>query len=329
MKQWFTIHNLSFWNSLFFTTCLVMFLGNPLIGQNIITASVDSTRIFVGDQLNFKLNANLPLGSTFRENADAIFDTLSNIEVLNNGKWDTLSQQNQLQLQRTFTITSLDSGYYWIPKITFTYNDNKGSKKAFTERIPIIVDNVPIGMTIKPNKGIIKEGLTFADFLPFILGILGLLALLYLARFIYKKRNKVEEVVEAPPVIIPAHEIALDKLDALKNKKLWQQGEIKAYQSELTYIVREYLENRYDIQALESTSDEIIDELKKADVPNDHQDNLIDMFTMADMVKFAKAKPPVDANDKLMQSAEQFIIKTKRKALVNEVPETDTSDTAS
>ena len=306
MKQWINIF------------IFTIFLGVQLNAQTKVTALVDSTKIFIGDHLKFHLKANFPKGSTFRENADEILDTLSNIEVVNKGKWDTLSNESILELQRTITITSYDSGYYWIPAITFHYNANKGSQQVYTKKIPIIVDNVQTEQAIRPNKAIIREPLKFSDFLPWILGFLTTIALIAGAYFLYKKMNKKEDVPPPPEVVIPAHEIAFDKLGALKAKKLWQQGEIKAYQSELTYIVREYLENRYGIQALESTSEEILTDLKAAKVDGDHQDNLSQMFTMADMVKFAKATPPADANDQLMNFAEQFIIKTKQNILAPE-----------
>ena len=111
----------------------------------------------------------------------------------------------------------------------------------------------------------------------------------------------------------PAHEIALNKLKALSEKELWQKGMLKEYQSELTYIVREYLEKRYDIHALESTTAEIIRELKNEDISEDHKTQLSDMFRMADMVKFAKATPSLDIQSKLLNEAESFVSNTKKE----------------
>jgi len=129
----------------------------------------------------------------------------------------------------------------------------------------------------------------------------------------------VEEVYVAPK---PAHEIALTKLKKLEDKQLWQKGQLKEYQSELTYIVREYLEKRYGIQALESTTAEIITELKNEDISEGHKKQLSEMFNMADMVKFAKATPPLDIQSKLLNEAESFVFNTKREIIAEpEKPE--------
>jgi len=122
-----------------------------------------------------------------------------------------------------------------------------------------------------------------------------------------------EKVFVAPP---KAHEVALEKIQLLRDKELWQQGKIKEYQSELTYIVREYLEERFEIQALESTTVEIVQELKQKDITEDHKAELTDMFRMADMVKFAKATPPVDVQSTLLNKAIQFVEKTKQEVIV-------------
>jgi len=123
----------------------------------------------------------------------------------------------------------------------------------------------------------------------------------------------VEEVYVAPP---KAHEVALEKLQLLRAKELWQQGKIKEYQSELTYIVREYLEERFEIQALESTTVEIVQELEQKDITEEHKTELTDMFRMADMVKFAKATPPVEVQSTLLNKAIQFVEKTKQEVIV-------------
>jgi hypothetical protein len=101
-------------------------------------------------------------------------------------------------------------------------------------------------------------------------------------------------------------------LTSLKNEKLWKKGEVKAYQSTLTYIVREYLENRFEVPALENTTDEILRSLKNTDLSQDWEGKLREMLQMADLVKFAKAQPQADFHDKMMNYAEDFVYKTKK-----------------
>ena len=105
----------------------------------------------------------------------------------------------------------------------------------------------------------------------------------------------------------------------LKAEKLWQQGQVKTYQSRLTHIIREYLENRYNIPALESTTDEILHYLKKVDFDNQWKDKLQNILQIADLVKFAKAKPPVDFHDQVLKEAEDFVIATKVQPVLEDI----------
>ena len=107
-------------------------------------------------------------------------------------------------------------------------------------------------------------------------------------------------------------------LGKLKEEKLWQQGQVKEYQSRLTYIIREYLENRYEVPALESTTEEIQRSLKQVDFDSSWKDKLSNILQVADLVKFAKAKPPVDFHDQVWKEAEDFVLATKKKPVILE-----------
>ena len=112
-------------------------------------------------------------------------------------------------------------------------------------------------------------------------------------------------------IIRPAHEIAEEKLDDLKTQQLWQQGLIKEYQSKLTFIIREYLENRYDMKALESTTQEILKDLMSRDFDPGLNNDLREILTMADLVKFAKARPGENIHESFMLKAYELINRTK------------------
>jgi len=83
-----------------------------------------------------------------------------------------------------------------------------------------------------------------------------------------RKARKSGKPDQRPPPR-PAHEIAFEQLALLKEKKLWQQGLIKQYYSEATEIFRRYLENRYAMQAMEETTDEILAGLRKLRFPEE------------------------------------------------------------
>ena len=103
--------------------------------------------------------------------------------------------------------------------------------------------------------------------------------------------------------------MALKKLNTLEDKELWQKGEVKEYQSELTFIIREYLEKRFHVNALEMTTDEIMRAVPEEVNP----DNLKNILQIADMVKFAKANPPADIHSRFMDMAYELVRSTQLK----------------
>ncbi|MEZ5049976.1 MAG: hypothetical protein R2766_10040 [Saprospiraceae bacterium] len=97
----------------------------------------------------------------------------------------------------------------------------------------------------------------------------------------------------------------------MNNKQLWQRGEIKEYQSELTHVIRQYLEDRYDVNALEMTTNEILKSLSKKDFEAIYNEDLREILTVADLVKFAKATPEENIHQKFMDKSVDFVNNTK------------------
>ena len=145
--------------------------------------------------------------------------------------------------------------------------------------------------------------------------VLVLLALLgfsiyYLLR---RKRKQQPAVVLPPPPPPPAHETALQKLLELEQSDLLDNGEVNAFQTQLTYILREYLEGRYGIHALESTTDDILASLRNIGVPDEWRVQLRKMLQTADLVKFAKAQPPLSFHVEALYSVKTFVEQTKEE----------------
>ena len=272
---------------------------------------------FIGDQIKLHIIVNQPQDRVFIESVDlSPLEKIEELEVLNVSPWDTTKAASELILQKSILFTSFDSGYYFIPPIPVNYKEFGLKRVGQTDQLAIAVNTIPPADSIQlvPIKPIIEEPLKLEDFI-FIIGAILLFALIVvLLRYFWKRKQK-EPAPPTPEIVLPAHEIALTALTQLKDKRLWQQGKVKAYQSELTHIVREYLENRYGIAALESTTDEIVRQLQKVDFDGDWQSKVQEMLQMADLVKFAKAEPPADFHARMMQYAEQFVIKTKKSPL--------------
>ncbi len=279
--------------------------------QLAVSAALDSTHMMIGDQMRLHLSIQYPPNINIVKVDYSELEKDEDFELLSNGNFDTLDQNGLLILQKDLLFSIYDSGSFYVPpiKVDYSFNGQSQSKSTYKIQVDVMTpqqDSVYL-TAIKP---IIKEARTWRDLLPIFIGVFVLILVLGLVFYLVNRRGK--EVAPPPPIRkVPAHEIANDKLTGLKKKQLWQNGEVKAYQSELTYIVREYLENRYDAQALESTTSEILSQLKSLDFDDNMKSQLREMLELADMVKFAKAEPPVEAHERLMNYAESFVDKTK------------------
>ena len=297
------------------------FSFSPILSpaQISVSAEVDSTNMLIGDQLKLHIFANHSPDINVQEIDLSPFEAEEEIEIVVEGDWDTLQKNGTFVLQKDLTFTIFDSGYYWLPELPISYTQNGVTNVSKTTRIPMRVGTVSIADTLQlaPIKDIIREEANWRDYLPF---ILSLLALGLIAGLIYyfRKKKTTSVAPPAPEIKLPAHEIALTALDQLKAEQLWQQGDIKTYQSRLTYTIREYLENRYAIPALESTTEDIQRNLKQVDFDNSWKDKLKNILQVADLVKFAKAKPPADFHDQVWQEAKDFVVATKAKVIVEE-----------
>lgn len=251
---------------------------------------------------------------------DANKDGIYSGEELN---WEVTESGGQKIYSQKFKFRLWDPGPFVLvyPSVVYQQSGqqdvatNEGQVKVYVappEGTPIEQDSIKI----LPNKTINEEPIQLSDFTLFfiILGIALLAGLIYLffTKY-YKQKEVILSAHEAPQVIIPPHEIALSKLQTLRRKELWQQGEIKAYQSELTYIIREYLEGRYDISALETTTDEIITQIINKITNQGHVLALKEILQVADMVKFAKATPSENIHESFMVKAEEFVEDTKNE----------------
>lgn len=305
-----------------FSYILFLFLSIPLQSQVTVLAQLDSNTIFIGDQVNLELIVNHRRGIKMLAADLAPLTKSDTIEIVKTtGKMDTVHTGPEMVLQQSVVITSFQLGQHIIPSIKIPYQINGQNRVARTRAIPLVVMPPPtttLGQPeLAPIKPIVKEPLRLQDFLPYLLGILALVALVSVI-FYFLNRGKNVEPEPEPEVWIPAHETAFDKLQSLKSKELWQNGEVKAYQSELTHIIREYLENRFEINALEMTSDDIVYHLKKkTNVSDPQQSKLKDILQIADLVKFAKANPPVNINEQFWGDAKAFVSETK----TDEIPE--------
>jgi hypothetical protein len=307
MKPYF---NLSCSVLLFF-----VFLGYSSQAQNIqVNAKLDKSSISMGDQTTLSLSAALPVKEKI--SFPALTDTISSkIQIVKAGKTDTVSDPKSPGLQtitQRYIITSFDAGIQVVPAFSF----QSGTQHFVTASIPLEVIAVKVDTTkaIYDIKQPLAVSYSWIDWLKdHWLWVAGpVLLIVVLAGVIYYLRKRPKK--GPPPVvvpIVPPDQLALNKLQSIKDQKLWEQGHIKRYYSELSDVIQKYLESRYQIKALEHTSEEIFLELRHKEMPQQQRANLRQMLNLADLVKFAKERPLNTENELSMEHAIGFIKQTK------------------
>jgi len=311
---------------------LLLIIGGKLIyaQSTYVSADLDSTKILIGDQINLNLKASFPANNKIYW--PQIKDTITkDIEIIEQSKIDTIFSDDKTYktLLQKIKITSFDSGFYEIPPFRFEYSKPDDSTKFSLETYPLYLEvyTIVVDTTkgIFPIKGPVKAPFTFKEILPWIIG--GAVALLLIAFLIYFliKRKKHEPLFKAKPKPkLPPHIIALNALENLRKEKLWQSGKTKAYHTILTDIIRKYLDERFGINAIEMTTDEILAAVKNLHISNELKVKLKEMLILADLVKFAKEKPLPAQQDLSLINAIAFVRETiERIEIASEKKETN------
>ena len=299
-------------------------LAFNLKAQVAVSASIDSVQMFIGEQAKLSIQAVHP--DNYILQFPLFSDTVTaNLELISTLKPDTvLLENNMLQVTNSYIVTSFDSALVYHPGFEL----KAGDESYFTNPISIKIVDMPIDTTqqaITDIKDVYQPPIDWMFYLT-IAGYV-LLAALILALVIYavnkylKSRNKQEIEVQPEPVDSrKAHEIAYDELAALRQKQLWQSQQFKLYYTELTEILRRYISNRYAIDAMEQTTDDVVSEFRKNKDLRDLKDEiklLIDVLQLADLVKFAKWQPLPDECERSFHQVTQFIDKTKEVIIEN------------
>ena len=280
----------------------------------IVNGRIATDTIPTGQPFDYNLDIRIPKGYVI--NWNEIKDTLNkSVEVIGRSevKEQPIDNSSDILLTQLLTLASFDTGYVEIPSIGINYY--KSSKDtsvytSYTDYMYIYVEPASIDTTMayKPIKMPIKQNITFKETVPYFGGGIILAGLILLIIYIIK-RSKNKEVVEEEDTKpqIPAIITAREKLAQLSTANLWQSGKYKDYYTDLTDIAREYLEGQFDIDAIEMTSDEIIEEVRKIQLDNIIFNKLQNTLTTADLVKFAKATPSPAENENAFNDITSFI----------------------
>ena len=275
--------------------------------------------------------------STFTEYNDEV------IEVIEDYPIDTVKiEGRRLHLRKRYRMAAMETGEIpFVPVICYFEKNRDVPDTLFsadTLRLNVkSYEELDTTLFIKfdPNAGGIAvdslaareklrdDGLYEQKDLPFIFAEIrdyvtyGAIAIIVLALLVWLLvwlirhylHNRQAEPRVAPA--LPPHVVANKALVELGHRKLWQTGKFKAYYTALSSILRTYISGRWNVGALEMTTDEIIVALRDVEMPRDSRTNLIAILRTADMVKFAKAEPEAEENDENLHRALYFVENTK------------------
>jgi hypothetical protein len=287
-------------------------------GQEVtVSAKLDTNAMLIGDHVGLTLKFTGPLKSQvlWPFMPDTI---LGSITVIGRGRIDTsyTADKKSVTFSQQLNITCYDSGFYTIPSIPFKHRilPDTTAVVSTTSMMLLAVHTVKVDTTqaIKPIIGPLKVPVSFREMLPWILGALAVILLVIILIWYLNKRRKQQPVFSLKPkVVLLPHELALQEIEKLRIKKLWQAGRVKEYHSELTEILRKYIEDRYQVPALEQTSAEIIGSLihHEGCMPQS-LDKLGNILLLADMVKFAKVQPLAMENEQSLNNGIEFVHET-------------------
>lgn len=297
-----------------------------------VTARVEPDSIGIGDRFDYIIEVqkdlvqvvDFPVFESPKDN--------NSLELVESLPVDTLERDGrQLRLQKRYRLAAFDEGKYNLGAAQVLYADKnivdtlRSRDSVYLEVGTFRIDST--SQSIYDVKGQKNLPFRFAEISGYVTwGVLILLLLAaaaYVLRRILARSGKGFGDIFKPAPPQPAHVVAIKALEALHNQKLWQNNRHKQYYSTLTDILRNYIAARWEIGAMEMTSDEIIATMRGTELPQKAAMDLTAILRNADLVKFAKATPDGEQNEGDYLKAYYFVEETK---LVSEEEQTEEAD---
>jgi len=306
--KFFRIHIIAF---------VVALVGvSTLHAQVTVDAKIDSTRIFIGQQVGITVEVSADAGKRVEfAHYDSLQQMIPGVEVLNTMGPDTqlLNDGKRMVLTQRYTVTSFDSALYYIPPMTVKVDgkDYQSKSNLALKVLTVNVDTMKVD-SIYGFKPEMKPPFSWDDWKPVIWMVIGLLLLTALLVYV------VIRLITNKPIIhriklrqrLAPHKVAMQKIAQIKEDNLVQSEDSKEYYTQLTDTLRQYISERFKFSAMEMTSSEIIEHLQ-AENDEEALRELRELFQTADLVKFAKYTTLINENDRNLVTAVEYINQTK------------------
>ena len=299
MKNWFLM------------IVLTLGLWSVAMAQNVeATAKVQDEPIAVGKPFALDLTLKAPYGSVVEWNG-FVTDTLSEqIDILRRDDLvRTADADSNIIIQQQLTLMTFDTGYVTIPALQLSTLNSQFA--TLTSPIDLYVTTITVDTIqgYKPLMPPIEQPIAMKELFPWILGALLLLLVALVVWYLVKHRKpRVDEngePIKGP--VVPPYTKAIGDLESLKQQKLWQAGKVKEYYYSLTDIAREYIEGQFGVNAVEMTTDEILEQVSELHFDEQLFGKLKGTMELADLVKFAKYAASSLESDNAMTDMTEFV----------------------
>ena len=291
-------------------------LSASAAGNVIFKAKLDSATLLMGNQAAIHIEVSHDKGvrgMLLEDNADTLN---AFVEIAARPQADTTDiGNNRLNIKRDLIIQSFDSGVYVLPPLRYVVGkDTFRSEQLSLKVLPVNVDTLK---TVHGYKPVEEVPFKLFDWVPSFISdywwiYLVVILVILIGLFVYLKWLRNGEIPLIPKKKrLPPYEEAIQRLTLLKEKHLWQAGQEKAYYTELTDILREYIDRRFGVNAVEMTTSQIMESLRTVEATREVNDKLSSILELADFVKFANMRPLPDENEVMYQRSLTFVNETK------------------
>lgn len=283
-----------------------------------IKAEIDTSSIFTGDQIRFSVTMEKPADMNI--NLYRFSDTIvKNIEIIQGPQRDTVKLENGfVAVSDIYLITSFDSGRYEIPPLYAEVTTESGLKRYYTDYIYLEVKRPEIAPPDSTQQhfdiiGPYRAPVTAGEVLPWVLAVLAVALLTYFAFRYFRSRKGKEDMIISKEPEEAAHIIAYRNLEKLKSEKLWQKGLFKEYYTGLSDILRTYIDQRFAMNSMESTTGEIMNDIRELNCTEHEISELLKLvLELSDLVKFAKVIPEASDCELSMEQSWSFVSQTRK-----------------
>lgn len=284
--------------------------------QVVVNAKIDSLQLFVGEQTG--ITVDVTVNSNQRVEMPVLSPGMAlvpNVEVIKSLPVDTnlLNDGQRMQILKKYIITAWDSALYYLPPMEVKVDGKSYKSKNLALKVYTVdVDTLHVDRYFGP-KSEMNPNFAWDDWKFIVWGSMAVVLLVALALYAL-----ISLLTGAPIIRIrrkpkaPAHEIALKEIEKIKQERIWQTEDSKAYYTQLTDTLRTYIQDRYGFSAMEMTSSEIIERLT-AENDEEALNELRGLFQTADLVKFAKHRTQMNENDANLMTALQYVEQTKKE----------------